>query len=102
MGARGGAGIQDKEVARCYGGRGQCRISFEGLVVEPRPEDGQRVWVLGASFLLERAVGVAVGVGGHHDRQLQPDLLLQVVWLDDELLEGGDVREEKDEQGFRP
>ena len=68
----------------------QC-VSLEGLVIEPGPDDGQRVWVLGAAFLLESAVRVAVRVGGHHDRQLQPDLLLQVVGFNDEL------REEREE-----
>ena len=55
------------------------------LHVEPGPEDWQAGRVLGASLSPERAVRVAVRVGGDHDGQLQLYLLLQVVGLDDEL-----------------
>lgn len=40
---------------------------------------------MGTALPLERAIAVAVGVGGDRHRQLQPNLLLQVVWSDGEL-----------------
>ena len=69
-------------------------LSLERLLVEPRPEDGQRRRVLRLRLVPpQRAVLVAQWIRRQHDGQLQLDRFLQVARRHDELQSEGEFIE---------
>ena len=68
-------------------------LSLERLLVEPRPEDGERRRVLRLRLVPpQRAVLVAQRIRRQHDGQLQLDGLLQVARRHDELQREGELK----------
>ena len=67
-------------------------LSLERLLVEPRPEDGERRRVLRLSLVPPQcAVLVAQRIRRQHDGQLQLDGFLQVARRHDELQREGEL-----------
>ena len=67
-------------------------LSLERLLVEPRPEDGERRRVLRLRLVPpQRAVLVAQRIRRQHDGQLQLDGFLQVARRHDELQREGEI-----------